>query len=75
MDKKNYWVSQRPDGQWQHKREGADRAAGLHDQQKDAWDAARAAARQTKGEAFLKGRGGQIRERNTFGHDPRKSKG
>lgn len=75
MNDKDYWVSKRPDGLWQHKREGAERAAGLHKHQEDAWDAGKEAARKAHGEAFLKNRDGQIRERNTYGHDPRSTKG
>lgn len=73
--KRDYWVSRTPDGDWRVKREGADRASSVHGTQVDAWDRARDLAREAQSEAYLKNREGVIRERNTFGHDPRKSKG
>jgi len=39
------------------------------------WKYAKDKARDTKGEAFLKGRDGKIRERNTYGNDPHPPKG
>ncbi len=75
MSEKDYWVSRRTDGLWQVKREGADRAAGLHEHQAEAWEAGKELARGAHGEAFLKNHKGVIRERNTYGHDPRESKG
>ena len=68
--KGSYWVSKTPDGDWRVKREGADRASSVHGTQAEAWDRARDLARDAHGEAFLKNREGEIRERNTFGHDP-----
>lgn len=73
--KRDYWVSKTPDGDWRVKREGADRASSVHGTQADAWGRARDLARDAHSEAYLKNREGVIRERNTFGHDPVKSKG
>lgn len=73
--KKDYWVSRTPDGDWRVKREGAERASSTHQTQAGAWDRARELAHESRGEAFLKNREGEIRERNTYGHDPRKSRG
>jgi hypothetical protein len=72
---KDYWVSQTPGGDWRVKREGAERASSVHGTQAEAWDRARGLAREAHSEAFLKNRKNVIRERNTFGHDPRRSKG
>lgn len=74
-NKKNYWTQQRPDGKWESKREGATRASKVTDTQSDAWAHSREKATETKGEAFLKGRDGKIRERNTYGKDPYPPKG
>jgi len=71
----DYWVSQTPGGDWRVKREGAGRASSVHETQAEAWDRARELARGARSEAFLKNRQGQIRERNTYGHDPRRTKG
>jgi len=74
-DKGNYWTQQRPDGKWESKREGADRASIVTDTQAEAWDYSKDKAGAAKGEAYLKGRDGKIRERNTYGKDPYPPKG
>jgi hypothetical protein len=66
---KDYWAGPHGD-KWQVKGAGNDRATSLHETQAEAWAEARARARETNGEAFLQNRHGQIRERNTYGHDP-----
>ncbi len=74
-DEKNYWTQQRPDGKWESKREGADRASKVTDTQAEAWKHSKQRAADTKGEALLKGRDGKIRGRNTYGKDPYPPKG
>jgi hypothetical protein len=71
---KNHWTSPRPDGKWASKREGAERGR-VFETQAEAWDHSKDQARKDGGEAYLKGRDNQIRERNTYGHDPRRTKG
>jgi hypothetical protein len=66
-DKNNHWISQREDGRWADKREGATRASGLHDTQQEAFKSARKTALAEGGEVFIKNQEGQIRERNTYG--------
>ena len=68
--KKNIHVSQTPDGRWQAKKEGADRASKVTDKQSQAINAAEQIARREKTEMFIHGRDGKIRERNTYGKDP-----
>jgi hypothetical protein len=68
-------VSQRDAGGWEVKREGASRASSTHQTQAEAWNAGRKVAQGAKSEAYLHGRDGKIRERNTYGHDPTRSKG
>lgn len=72
---RNYWTQQRPDGKWESKREGAARAAKVTDTQAEAWDHSKKQAKASKGEALLKAKSGKIRERNTYGNDPKSSKG
>lgn len=48
---------------------------GRHDTQKSAGDIGNSIAKILKVEWFLKDRFGRIRERNTYGHDPRDIKG
>jgi hypothetical protein len=43
--------------------------------QADARDAGRELARRTKAELLVHGRNGKIRERNSYGRDPRNSTG
>ena len=74
-DDRDYWAQQRPDKNWEVKKEGSDRASAVFETQLDAWAKAKELAQKSKGEAYLKRRDGKIRERNTYGPDPRKTKG
>ena len=74
-NKDNIWTQQRKDGRWESKREGARRASKASDTQAGAWDYSKSQAKKSGGEAFLKGRDGKIRERNTYGKDPFPPKG
>ena len=71
---KDYWTTKHPDG-WQVKGAGNGRATSVHKTQAMAWSEAKTRAKEAGGEAYLTGREGLIRERNTYGHDPEKSKG
>jgi hypothetical protein len=71
---KDYWTGPHPDG-WQVKGAGNSKATSVHSTQARAWAEAQERARTTGGEAYLQGRNGQIRERNTYGYDPEKSEG
>ncbi|OWY12223.1 hypothetical protein B6V72_14025 [Thioclava sp. F34-6] len=74
-DGKNYWTQRRPDGNWESRREGGERASHIAPTQEQAWERTRDLARTSGGEAYLRGRNGQIRERNTYGKDPYPPKG
>jgi hypothetical protein len=56
-------------------REGNQRASSVHPTQKEAEKAGRQAACKDKTEFVLHNRQGQIRERDSYGSDPRSSKG
>lgn len=71
---KDYWTTKHPEG-WQVKGAGNERATSVHSTQSSAWAESKSRAERTGGEAYLTGQRGQIRERNTYGQDPRKSKG
>ena len=71
----DYWTKQRPDGTWATTAAGASRASRVFDTQSQAWNHTKDLARKSGGEAFLCNRAGQIRERNTYGHDPRNING
>ena len=66
-------VSRRPDGNWENKRNDAERAGGVHRTQKEAEDSARDMLKTSGGgELTTKGRDGQIRSKDTIppGNDP-----
>jgi hypothetical protein len=56
---------------WAVKREGTDDPLSTHATQADAEDAGREVARAESVEFELHGRDGHIRERDSYGHDPR----
>jgi hypothetical protein len=74
MAKKNVHVTPHGD-KWAVMREGNKRASSLHNTQKEAEKAGRQAARKDKTEFFLHNRQGEIRQRDSYGSDPRSRKG
>jgi hypothetical protein len=60
---------------WANKREGSKRVSSTHHTQAAAWKVGKRAAKKSKGEAYLHGQDGRIRERNTYGNDPHPPKG
>lgn len=72
---KNQHVTPHPQGGWQVKSAGANRATVRTATQREAIDIARSISRNQGSELFIHGRNGQIRERDTHGHDPYPPKG
>jgi hypothetical protein len=68
-------VEPRPDGRWARQKNGSRRAASIHDTQAAAEKAARAQAKRERAELVVKGRDGKIERRDSYGNDPRPSKG
>ena len=60
---------------WAVKAEGAVEPFALFKTQSEAWEKAKSIARKERSEALLHGKNGAIRARNTYGHDPSRSKG
>jgi hypothetical protein len=60
---------------WKVEVEGSSRARSTHATQAEAARAGREIARRNKSELLVHGRNGQIRDRHTYGRDPRASKG
>jgi len=60
---------------WTVRKAGASRATSVHDTQREAITAATKIASNQGTELFIHGRDGRIRERNSFGNDPRPPKG
>lgn len=78
MSKNDRTVSQRPDGQWANKKDGASRATSLHKTQRQAIDAAREGLKGSGGgELKVKGEDGKIRSKDTIApaRDPYPPKG
>ncbi len=62
-------------GEWVVARQGSPRALSKHPTQKEAEPVGRDRARKDKVEFILKGRDGQIRKKDSYGADPRRTKG
>jgi hypothetical protein len=60
---------------WAVKAEGASQPLATFKTQSEAWEKAKSIARKERSEALLHAKNGQIRARNTYGYDPRRSKG
>jgi len=60
---------------WAVKAEGAPEPVALFKTQSEAWEKAKSIARKERSEALLHGKNGTIRARNTYGHDPSRSRG
>ena len=74
MSNKNQHVVPHKDG-WAVKGEGNQKATSVHATQQQAIDSARSIAQNKQSELLVHGRNGQIRERDSFGHDPFPPKG
>jgi hypothetical protein len=60
---------------WAVKPEGAAQPLATFKTQSEAWERAKSIARKERSEALLHGKNGLIRARNTYGYDPRRTKG
>ena len=70
MSKPNQHVTPHPEGGWQVKGAGAERATSRHRTQAEAAQRAKEIAENKKSERVIHGRNGQIREKNSYGNDP-----
>lgn len=71
MGKKNdQHVTPHPDGGWQVKREGAERAGSRHTTQADAINTARERAKRDRTEVVIHRPDGTIRDSDSYGNDP-----
>lgn len=57
-------------GQWQVKRQGAEKATKNFETQKQAIDYARSIAIMQQSELVIHGRDGRIRDKDSYGNDP-----
>lgn len=74
MSKTTVWVSPAQSG-WKVQTEGTDRAAAILPTQSKAIERGRDIAIRSKGELVVQGENGRIREKNSYGNDPRRTKG
>lgn len=72
--KKSFDVSPNGD-QWQVKQHGKSKASRNFDTQKKAIDYGKKRAKKDKTELYIKNRKGQIRDANSYDHDPYPPKG
>lgn len=63
-------VTPRPDGKWQHRTDGNERATVVTNTQQEAIDSAIGVARNQRGEVIIHGRDGKIRSKDSYGKDP-----
>lgn len=70
MAKTTQRVTRRPDGTWQHKGDGNQRATRVTDTQKEARDSAIGVAKNQGGEVIVHGVDGKIRSKDSYGNDP-----
>jgi len=71
---KNVHVGPHPQG-WQVKKEGNERATAVTPTKKEAVAIGRDAAKKEGSELVIKGENGRIQDKDSHGHDPKKSKG
>lgn len=62
-------------GKWATRSEGSSRVGKIFNTQSDAGKSGRAQAISSKSELIIHSRNGQIREKNSFGNDPKNVKG
>lgn len=63
------------DGQWKNRPQGNDRASNVHDTKAEAQATGREMAKDRHVEHVIKNMDGRIGEKNSYGNDPRSSKG
>jgi hypothetical protein len=63
-------VNQHPDGGWQTKKEGTERASGKFETKKDAVVAAVQQAKREGTEVIVQGKDGKIQSKDSYGKDP-----
>ena len=62
------------DNGWAVRAEGASAPTLTFKTQGEAWEKAKSIARKERSEALLHGKDGHLRERNFYGHDPRRTR-
>lgn len=68
--KPNIWISPHPDGGWQKKHGGSDRASGKFDNKPDAVQSGKDQAKREGVELIIQGKDGKIQSKDSYGKDP-----
>jgi hypothetical protein len=71
---KDVYVQPHADG-WQVKKQGNERASAVTETKKEAEKIGRDAARKEHSELVIKDQRGRIQDKDSHGHDPRRTKG
>ncbi|WP_027309317.1 DUF2188 domain-containing protein [Caloramator sp. ALD01] len=72
---KNQHVTPHPDGGWQVKGEGNNKATKVTETKKEAIDIARQIAKNQESELIIHGKDGKIQNKDSYGNDPYPPKG
>lgn len=72
---KSHHVVPNPNGGWDVKKGGSDKASKHFDKKEDAVDTGREISKNQKTEFFIHGKDGKFQQRDSHGHDPESSKG
>lgn len=67
---KNQHVTKHPDGGWQVKGAGNQKATKVTDTQQQSIDAAKTIAKHQQSEVVIHGANGRIRDKDSYGNDP-----
>jgi len=70
MAKGSHHIVPDPDGGWNIKKGGAERASKHFDKKQDAIDAGRNISRNQKTELYIHGKNGRIQKKDSHGNDP-----
>lgn len=70
MGRNEHHIVPNPDGGWDVKRNGADRASGHFETKKEAVDRGRQISRNQETELIIHNRDGQISQSDSHGNDP-----
>lgn len=75
MIRKTHNVASNPDGGWDVKKGGAERASKHFDTKQEAIDAGREISQNQNTEFYIHGKDGKIQQKDSHGHDPNPPKG
>ena len=70
MAGKSHHVVPNPDGGWDIKKGGAERASGHFDRKSDAIDKGREISKKQRTEFYIHGKDGKIQQKDSHGNDP-----